>query len=59
MPRFNVHFANGHVEQVDAVDGTTAKKLAREKSGLAKDEKQAQGEPERVSLITRVESVQQ
>lgn len=59
MPNFKVHFANGHTETVEATDGSSAKLKAREKSGLAKDERGANGNPARVSLITRVESIQQ
>lgn len=59
MPRYIVHFDNGHSETVEAVDGTTAKSEARKKAGLAKDIHRAQGDPERVAKITRVEQAQQ
>lgn len=59
MAKFKVHFENGHVEEVEAVDGTSAKTKAREKSGFFKDERASGGNVERVSKIVRVETVQQ
>lgn len=55
MPKFKVHFANDHVEEVEAIDGTTAKTKARQAAQLFKDSRQAGGNADRVSKITRVD----
>lgn len=58
MQKFKVYFDNGHTEEVEANDGGTAKMRAREKAGLYKDERAANGNIDRVSKVTRVETIQ-